>query len=1285
MALVSAPTEPPDPELLAELTGRARRVPGVSDAEVIVRLRRRGAVAGPGPAAPVPEVGRDPRPALAHGTGPAPADDWPATLPQALVRAARDHGERGTTYVRSDGTEHHQSYARLLTEATRVLGGLRAEGLTPGQSVLLQFQDNRNFVTAFWACVLGGFLPTPVGAAPTYREHNATTRRLHGAWQLLDHPLIVTDEALLPGVAGLAGLWGEAGVRTAALERLEQSPPAAEIHPAEPGDIALNLLTSGSTGVPKCVQHPHRTIAARTWATAVANGFGPDEVSLNWMPLDHVGGIVMYNVRDVFLGCAHVNALTSAFVGRPTRWLDWIERYGATNTWAPNFAFALVNDCADAIAEGGWDLSSMRNICNAGEAVVARTARSFLRLLAPHGLSGGSMVPCWGMSETSSGVTYARMDRDDDTTGVVSIDQRTLDGDLAFVTADAPHAVSFTEVGPPIAGVSLRIVDHGDRVLPESRVGRLQVSGTTVLNGYYGNPEANRESFTEDGWFDTGDLAFLKDGRLTLTGRAKDLIIVNGGNYPSHDIESVAGRVPGVKVSSVAACGISDPYHGTDRVAVFYVPLSSEPAEHTRVAREVGVALAREMGLRPDLVVPVPEEEFPKTESGKIQRGALRDALLAGRFDDRLGSVAATGAAAPDDPGPWTYTKVWQPVPAPVSASTGGGGPLLLFEDSGGELAAALGDRFPRTRVVTVRRGNAFARTGADTFTLRPSAREDCVRLIETLAGEGAAPEAVVHAWALPRWPEPPDADDSRDDLYRGAISVLWCLQSLVAAGAAGTRLLVVTSGAHRVREDDRVDWCKGAIAGVVRTAAEEECLRAVGQLDLSGDSVSDAAAAVARELGLPATETIVAERDGARVAPRLREVPEPDGLAATGTIRSRGVYLLVGGLGGIGFEVARYLLSAHQARLLVVGRRTLGGDDEATRRYTELGELGDVRYAVTDTIDAEGLSAAVAAAEAAWSRPLDGVFHLAGEPVAAQWDRLEEHTVPRESVDRFLDQAHPKVGGAWALRQLLLDRPGALLVLFSSVNGFFGGSSFVAYASANSALDAFGDSWAARGRPVRCLAWSMWEGTGMNTGAPTAAAARRRGFLTIAPERGIASLLAALAQDQPYVLIGGDAGQPHFQRALEHSQLEAGEMVVAIAPTDPEADPDTLVEAVRTALGPVGPYRVAVMARLPRDAQGRVDAGLLPAARQSFARRRFSAPEGERERGVAAAWSQVLAVPRVGRDDGFFELGGNSVRALQIMTRVNDLFGTDHSVSLLYENPTVRDLTSAFGERARG
>ena len=181
-------------------------------------------------------------------------------------------------------------------------------------------------------------------------------------------------------------------------------------------------------------------------------------------------------------------------------------------------------------------------------AIVAKTARRFLQLLAPHGLAQRAMYPSWGMAEVSSGVTFSDK---------FSLNS-TTDDDL------------FVEVGRPIPGVSLRIVDHQNQLVEEEEIGALQVKGLTVTSGYYQNPEANQQAFTEDGWFNTGDLGFLKDERLTITGRQKDVIIIYGNNYYSHDIEAAVEEVEGVEVTYSAACAVRESESNTDKLAMFF-------------------------------------------------------------------------------------------------------------------------------------------------------------------------------------------------------------------------------------------------------------------------------------------------------------------------------------------------------------------------------------------------------------------------------------------------------------------------------------------------------------------------------------------------------------------------------------------------------------------------------------------------------------------------------------------------------------------------------------------
>ena len=227
-----------------------------------------------------------------------------------------------------------------------------------------------------------------------------------------------------------------------------------------------------------------------------------------------------FHLRVVFLGAREVQVPTEKVLEDPLRWLDWIDRYRATVTWAPNFAYALLAEREVEIRARQWDLSCLRCAINGGEAIVARSARRAVELLSLHGLPAGAMRPTWGMSETASGAAYGRLT-------------------LTECTGDEP----FVEVGRPIPGIAFRVVDEEQRLVPEGTIGRLQVRGPVVTAGYHRRPELNREVFTHDGWFRTGDYAMLRGGKLTLTGREADFLVIRGLNYYSHEIDGAIQAV----------------------------------------------------------------------------------------------------------------------------------------------------------------------------------------------------------------------------------------------------------------------------------------------------------------------------------------------------------------------------------------------------------------------------------------------------------------------------------------------------------------------------------------------------------------------------------------------------------------------------------------------------------------------------------------------------------------------------------------------------------------------
>ncbi|MBB5158482.1 SDR family NAD(P)-dependent oxidoreductase [Saccharopolyspora phatthalungensis] len=1248
-------------ELMADLAEAVRAQPGVADVACAVRKEARTVRTEQAPTAPepVPETGSDGLPlAEVHG-GELPADPTaPKTLAQALRLAAELAPDRGTVLLTAEGGESFQSYAELFTEARELLAGLRKKGLLPGDSVLFQFADNRNFVTAFWACVLGGFVPTPCGVPLGFDRENAGTRKLRNAWELLEHPVVLTDSGLLDAVNGLGQSW-HAEFTAYCNEELRKPSAQPDLFPAEPDDPVVQLLTSGSTGVPKCVRHANASIVARTLASAAANGFDEHDVSLNWIPLDHVGGVIMHNVGNVVLRNHHVNAETDAFLADPLVWMDWVHRFRVTNTWAPNFAFSLFNDNAHRVADRDWDLSCLRHICNGGEAVVTRTAQRFLEVLRPFGLPADSLLPTFGMSEIASGTIYSTLSGDDPTQGTISVEKTSLGGRLRVVEhRDTPEVITFTEVGRPLPGLRMRIVDDRNRPLPEDHVGRLQFSGSTMMTGYYRNPEANRKSYTEDGWFNSGDLGFIHDGRLTLTGRDSDLIVVQGVNYLNFDIESIVEQVPGTEVTFVAACGDSGAGAETEKLVVFFVPTSPDVAG---TVTRIKARLADEIGLQPHLVVPVERSRFPKTNSGKIQRSQLIADLHAGKFDDALRDLVD----APDEPvdsSEWFFERVW--TEQSIVETDRAEGVRVLFADEEHE------QRFGQHTVVVVP-GTRFSQNDGR-FSIDPENSSHYHDLFAAVRQQFGPVDTVLHAWAAA---PSPNLDAG---LRAGPYSVRLLLAEL-ASGADGPAVLVFTANGLWVREGDAVDVPKSALPGLVRTAVAEGTVPLLRQVDLPAENPERWAGIVRSELAAAPDADVVAHRAGIRLVPRLRPVPlDLDGAP---DLVQGGVYAITGGLGGIAYQIAEYLLATYQARLLLIGRSPISEGSVKAERLADLRMLGEVEYRSLDIGDTAALHSAVAQAERRWERPLSGILHLASNDVSQQWARLEEHTVARASRIEFAETYRAKVHGTMAIAEVLRNRPDTLLVLFSSVNGEFGGSSFGAYSSANSFLNGFADYWGReQGRPVRCLSWSMWTGSGMNQGSPSAAAASR-GFVPIDDAGGLASLLAALGQERVNLLIGLDRRNEHIVAELAPEHLRSTEIVVAYS-GDVVEEQVLRTQAASVLARSEVPVRFTHVAQIPRDPAGAVDqAALLAVARAESqrGRRKYAEPETELERKLAAIWGDVLGHERIGRDDAFFELGGNSLRAAQLVARINGSLPMRVAVHQLYDHPTVGRLAKVL------
>ncbi|WP_033442233.1 hybrid non-ribosomal peptide synthetase/type I polyketide synthase [Saccharothrix sp. NRRL B-16314] len=537
------------------------------------------------------------------------ADDDPRTVLSALTRAARTRPDAGVVVVDAEGRSDLLTYPHLLDRARRVLSGLRAHGVNPGDSVLLCGLPLADFFPAFWACLLGGIRPAVI--AEPADEGSPVAERLRHTWALLGEPLVLAD----PSTAGRS-------TRAVTMAECSRHEPADDFAEVPLDDVALLMLSSGSTGLPKAIGLTHEALVRFAASSRRILDVRADDVTLNWLPLDHSGALLLYHLMTVFAGCTNVHVPTEVVLADPPRWFDLIAEHRANHSWAPTFAFQMV---ADALADRqpDWDLSGLKSLTCGGEQILLPVLRRFLTALGPCGVEERHVVPAWGMAETTTAISYGRLDRPGTVLRVVT---SSLGGRLAHADDTVPDqdCSTFIAVGEPAHEASVRVVDEQGSTLPEDRIGRLLIRSVRVTAGYHNDPEATAAAFVDGEWLDTGDLAFLSGGQIVITGRHKDVIILNGHNHFAHEIEGVAATVPGVRIGDVAACGVPDDRTGSEALAVFFVSAGTDDA---RIVGEIKRSLYGRLRLTAAHVVPVPPADFPRTPAGKVQRSKLRDRL----------------------------------------------------------------------------------------------------------------------------------------------------------------------------------------------------------------------------------------------------------------------------------------------------------------------------------------------------------------------------------------------------------------------------------------------------------------------------------------------------------------------------------------------------------------------------------------------------------------------------------------------------------------------------------
>ncbi len=559
------------------------------------------------------------------------------TLTELLERHRKV--DRNLVYLEGENTERTVSYAALYERALGILFHLQALGVKPGDKLILYVGNNEQFIDAFCAGLLGGIVPVPV-ALGISDEHKLKLLRIA---RKLGNPYIYTDRKTLARISGFAteGLEGETARRLEAraflVDSLEDISRPGKVHEAKPDDVAFIQFSSGSTSEPKGVVLTHKNILTNARGAGEAAKFNEHDVTLSWMPLTHDMGLIgMFIMMYAHRAQVHIMP-TELFIRRPLLWMLFAARKGVTITASPNFGFRHYLKVLGDRPVDDLDLSRLRLLFNGAEPISVDLAREFLARMAPARLAARAMYPVYGLAEATLAVSFPSLDSQYES---LSLDRHQLSvgAKARVLPTNDPNAAEFMAVGRPIPYCKVRIADDSDAQLADGLVGHIHISGDNVTRGYYENPDATAAGFARDAWLRTGDLGLIHDGRLYITGRAKEVIFVNGQNYYPHDLEGIAMRAKDLELGKVVAAGLRPKGASTDELALFILH-RGDMKEFLPTAVEAARLVNEHTGLEVAHVIPV--KRIPKTTSGKIQRHLLEEAYLGGEFDTELAELDA--------------------------------------------------------------------------------------------------------------------------------------------------------------------------------------------------------------------------------------------------------------------------------------------------------------------------------------------------------------------------------------------------------------------------------------------------------------------------------------------------------------------------------------------------------------------------------------------------------------------------------------------------------------------
>ena len=540
-----------------------------------------------------------------------------------------------SVYCRLDtfSGEETLTYHDLYVEALQYCGTLRRRGLVKGDRVLVAVPNGRSFLSSFLGTLMAGGVAVPVVT------RDSIFIGLNKAHEIVGHILEDCQARFVITTHNNEKLWQSLTTKLN-IKKLniifdtnehKNNVPGLPVE-LFPDDYAFIQYTSGSTSLPKGVVIPHRQLIYQVESIVVGLNSSEKDRAVSWLPLFHDMGLIGTFLHSLYVGMEIVLMSPEKFLFDPKQWLLAISKYKATMSTGPNSAYSICVSRIKPEEIEGLNLSSWRVAFSGAEPISVEIMNRFVEMFEPYGFNARAICPGYGMAENCLAISFCEpgeglkwdcVQRDP-----LEIKKKAIPGGMCD-----GKTVCFVSVGSPILDHTVHIVDEKSKVLPERHVGEICVKGPCIMAGYFHKFEETAQTLKDD-WLFTGDLGYIADGELFITGRKKDLIIRGGRNYIPQDLETAAEKVEGVRFGCVLAVGLFDEKSGTEKIAILAEVKRKYYKKQEDVKNRISKAIFEEIGVAPDEVFIYRRGTLLRTTSGKLQRAKYKQLLEEGKLDN---------------------------------------------------------------------------------------------------------------------------------------------------------------------------------------------------------------------------------------------------------------------------------------------------------------------------------------------------------------------------------------------------------------------------------------------------------------------------------------------------------------------------------------------------------------------------------------------------------------------------------------------------------------------------